>query len=283
MSYPEPRIGTTTPTRQRTPALWRGTLERYADSVLLGTFRSDDFKTPQTVTVGAVSNSSWRLSEAGVGGASAEAFDTSTDPDGVANLAATTGTDWIGVQAFKSEADDQGENVVLPTHATDPRGTVVFETRVFLDATLNDTYFIGLVEPEQGATDVLGATGVPSDAIDYIGFYRLDGGDLQFIVRNDNAGVTAVEYNVDVVAAADIPDVAWVKLGFRVNADNQVEIYVDEVKKVKTSDTVADIVVPSTALPIENLTRAYVTLRGATGDLAAVSLPIDWSSVNVAE
>lgn len=289
MSYAEPRIGTTTPTRQRTPALWRGTLERYADSVLLGTFRSDDFKTPfttayTTTTAAVTPDGHWIVGDAGAGSGSG-VFSTTTDPDGTVELTGvnSANVDWEGSQAQAGGAETQGENIVLPTHATDPRGTVVYETRVFLDATLNDTFFIGLAEPDMAATALLGATGVLTDAADYIGFYRLDGGDLQFVVRNDNAGVTAVEYNVDVVAAADIPDVAWVKLGFRVNADNQVEVYVDEVKKVKTSDTVADIVVPSTALPIENLTRKLVVLRGATGDNDPVEIESDWSSVNVAE
>ena len=287
MSYPTVRIATESPTRQRTPEVFRGVLEQYAHDNTLGTYHSDDFTQPRTTaytTTSTAVNDGWIVGEAGATGSASGTFSNLADGDGVISLTGVTGTDWEGSQAQAGEASTQGESIPLPTHSTDGRGTVVFEWRGLVNDTEADTFFIGLAEPDMAATALLGATGVLTDAADYIGFYRLDSGDLQFVVRNDNNGGTAVEYEIDVLADADMPAAeAELKLSFRVNSDNSVEIYVDEVRVLKTSDTSADVDVPSTALPIEYLTRKLVVLRGAAGDNDPVNLETDYIDCYVAE
>jgi hypothetical protein len=263
-------------------------LEQYAHDNTLGTYHTDDFTQPRTTaytTTALAVNDGWIVGEAGATGSASGTFSNTADADGVVRLSGVTGTDWEGSQAQAGEATAQGESVVLPTHATDGRGTVVFEWYGLFDEETADTFFIGLAEPDMAATALLGATGGLTDAADYIGFYRLDSGDLQFVVRNDNAGGTAVEYEVDIVTDANLADVdnEQVKLSFRVNADNSVEVYYNEVRILKTSDTGADIDVPSTALPIEYLTRKLVVLRGAAGDNDPVQLDTDYIDCYVAE
>lgn len=274
MSYPLSRfpfIGS----KGRTSALWRGTLEKYGqDPNLVRTFLAD-FDSPKTLaftTTALTAGHSWIVGEAGATGAASGSFSSTSNSEGTMLLTAATNTDWEGAQVQAGEATAQGESIVLPTHSTGPKGEVVFEASVALLDSTNDTFFVGFAEPGMSATALLSATGVLTDAADYIGFYRLDSGDLQFVVRNDNSGGTAVEYNVDVVADADLPDNTWVKLGFRISETNKVEIWVDGAEVTRTSDTNAKINVPSTALPIEYLTRKAVVLRGAAGDNDPASL-----------
>lgn len=286
MSYPTVRISTESPTRQRTPEVYRGVLEQYAHDNTLGTYHTDDFTQPRTTaytTTSTAVNDGWIVGEAGATGSASGVFSNTSDADGIIRLTSVSDTDWEGSQAQAGEASTQGESIPLPTHSTDGRGTVVFEWYGVLNDDENDTFFIGLAEPDMAATALLSATGTLTDAADYIGFYRIDSGDLQFVVRNDNAGGTAVEYEVDVTADADIPEDESVKLSFRVNADDSVEVYVNEVRILKTSDTGADIDVPSTALPIEYLTRKLVVLRGATGDNNPAALNTDYIDCYVSE
>lgn len=278
MSYPIARIDPITPGRERSPALWRNELEKYADDTLLGTLRASDFKTPRTQAVDTA-NAGWYLAETGVAAATNEAFTTNADPDGVCVLSATTGTNFMGVQVQAGESTTQGENIVLPSHPTLAKGTVIFETRIYADVQANDNLFIGLHEVDAA---VLSTTATLAADVDYIGFYRIDGGDLQFRVRNDNNGGTAVEYNVNVVAAADMPEDTNVKLGFRVNYDNQVEICVDGTI-IKRDTAGANIRVPANALPIEVLTRTMAVSRGATNGNATVAVACDRIDVNVSE
>lgn len=288
MSYPTVRIATTEKTRQRTPEVYRGVLEQYAHDNTLGTYHTDDFTQPRTTaytTTTPAANDGWIVGEAGATGSASGVFSNIADADGVIRMTGVVGTDWEGSQVQAGEASAQGEAVVLPTHSTDGRGTVIFEWLGVAEDSVADTFFIGLAEPDMAATAILGATGALTDGADYIGFYRLDSGDLQFVVRNDNAGGTAVEYEVDVLSGADLEliDDVSLKLSFRVNTDNSVEVYVNEVRILKTSDTGADIDVPSTALPIEYLTRKLAVLRGAAGDNDPVQLDTDYIDCYVAE
>ena len=278
MSYPLTRISTATVGRERSADLWRGVLEAYANDPCIGALRSNDFSDPHAQAVNTYSEG-WFVSEDGAAGATSESFNTTGAADGHVSLSATTGTVHQAVKAQAGPTATVSEGIILPT-ATAGKADVVFEARVELRTTLNPTCFIGLAE--QNAA-VLSATSVPSDALDYIGFYRLDNGDLQFIVRNDNNGGTAVEYNVNIVASANVPNTGFTKLGFRVNHDNKVEIFIDGVQVKATSDTGAKIAVPSTALPIEVLARTLLTGRGATAANATSTIVCDRIECFVAE
>jgi hypothetical protein len=130
-----------------------------------------------------------------------------------------------------------------------------------------------LTEP---IVEFLSATGTLPTSSDYIGFYRADAGGLQFVLANDNAGGTAVADSETLLSAAATTALTGQhKIGFRVNADDSVEVYIDG-EKVKVNSSGAALAITATALPIESLTQKYATTRGATGDLATVALLIDW-------
>ena len=271
MSYPIGRIEPTVVGRERSPSLWRNVLEAYADDPTVGTLYSDDWHRSHAQVVATFADG-WFVSEDGAAGAASEAFNTNGNPNGEVLLTAATDTDHECVKAQAGPTAAISEGIVLPTAAADGKAEVVFEALVELSTTLNPTLFVGLCEQDAA---VLSTTSVPNDDLDYIGFYRLDNGDLQFIVRNDNAAGTAVEYNIDVVASADVPSSGVTKLGFRVNYDNKVEIYIDGAKVSKTSDTGVAVNVPSTALPIEQLARTLLVGRGAAADNATSSIICD--------
>lgn len=280
MSYPVIRYnelnaaGTAFVNRGRSAQLWGGSLDKYAvsDPDINGILFFDDFMLPRSnVSTTGASEAGWWMEDAAAGGTN-ESFASIAAVDGTATASATTGTDWFGIEIHRGVLATDLGTVVLPTHPTLGRGKVVYETRVTLSG--SDHYFIGLGEP--GAT-FLGATGaLPTDR-DYIGFFRNDAGGLSFVAANDNNGGTAVTYSATLLSAANTTALAagFHKLGFAVNADNSVDIFVDGEQIFK--DTSGNsIVVTTTALSIEFLTQVYTSLRGATGDLATVSLPIDW-------
>lgn len=282
MSYPIVRIDPTTAGRERSPSLWRGALEKYSADRSLGVLRSDDFTEPRTHGAVATKHKGWFLAEEGTTGATSEGFATDDDPNGVAVLVGTTGADFMGVQAHAGESATQVENIVLPTATADSKSGVIFEARVYLNTAENDTLFVGLAEA--GST-VLTATNLLTAAADYIGFYRLDGGDLLFVSRNDNAGGTAVESSQVIKTSAQVAagyEDAFVKVGFRVNNDNSVEVTLDGVRIRKDSSN-AVVTVAETALPIEKLSRKLAACRGVTLDNATVQVQCDWVDCYVAE
>lgn len=284
MSYPQARLPKqTTVPRGRSQGLWRTTPENYGSGHGDGTFYdSQDFKKALTIASVNTASDGWFLSEAGTTGATSEDLSTTTNSDGVLQVSGTTGTDLQGVQASAGETATQGENIVLPSHASDPKGDVVCEGRFYLNDQANDTFFIGLAEPSGAANTLLLNDNTLSLALDYIGFYRIDGGAINFVVRNDNDGGTAVSESHEIISAANSTEDDWASLGFRVNADKSVEIWVDGTRvKVDTSGT--KIAVSDTALPIENLTRVFAACRGATNDNAAVSLQADFFDCYVRE
>lgn len=271
MSYPVARITRAADDVDRglTAALWRNALNRFADTdATLGHFYFEDFvKTLFANTTDASAQHGWFVQDAAAGGTT-ESFLSANHPDGVVVLSAATGTAQFGIEAHRGQNATTAGTVTLPTATSDSKGEVVYETRVDLDDA--DACFVGLTEP---IVEFLSSTSTLPDDSDYIGFYRTAAGDLQFVVRNDNDGGTAVESNHTIIAAVGIAS-GYNKLGFRVNADNTVEIYVNDVKY--TQDTSgATISVPSTALPVEKLTQKYAITRG-DGDSTTVDLPIDY-------
>ena len=277
MSYPQVRYNTVTLDRRLSANLWRNSLDEYADGhPEIGSFDFCDFVGRDAVgnTSDAAAQSGWFVQDAAAGGTN-ENFANVASPDGIAVLSASTGTDHFGIEAHRGYSATTGAWVNLPTHATDARGRVVFETYVDFDE--SDNWFIGLTE---AIVEFLSATGTLPTASDYIGFYRADDGDLKFVCANDNDGGTAVTDSITIIAAADAPT-GLQKVGFAVNKDNSVEICVaGDLIKLDTSGVT--IVVDEDALPIETLTQKYATTRGATGDLAAVALRVDWCACFVA-
>lgn len=270
--------------RSLSAVLWRAANEQYAsDNPNIGTFLYDDFLEAKVNTVGAFSDG-WWLEEEGASGATAEAFDSGTNAVspfavGIANLAATTGTDWQGVKVHRGgSATTAGRAIRTPKHTTQPQGDVIYETRVFLNTQQNDTFFLGLAEADADLFDATG--GLVADA-DYVGFYRTDAAGLVFVCRNDVNGGTAVSHSSTIIATADVPEDAWVKLGFRINQDFSVEISVNgQIIKKDTSGV--DIRVSPLAIPIESLTETKAVIRGATGDNATVALATDFDATFVA-
>lgn len=252
--------------REKTAALWGKALEKYADDPEVGSLYFEDFHMPfaNPGDAAVATAVGWFVQDAAAGG-TAESFTNSASPDGKAVLSATTGTDHFGIEAHRGSTATSLGSVNLPTHSTDARGEVIFEAKV--DLSSSDNYFVGLTEP---IVEFLSATGtLPTDS-DYIGFYRADAGDLTFVCANDNNGGTAVTDSATILAAADIPTGEF-KLGFKVDRDSKVHIFVDGTYYKTESESIL-----STALPIESLTQKIASTRGATADLASVSVTIDW-------
>ena len=281
-TYPLTRIDALTPGRNRSADLWRGAREQYGNDPKVGSAFVDDFVRPHNNSAVGYADG-WYVGEAGTAGATGESFATTGAADGVCSLAATTGTDLQGVQAQAGVSATVGEGIVTCKNANG-KGDLIFEARIKLTDAAADTFFIGLAEPSAAANTLLLNDNTLSLALDYIGFYRLDGGDIQFVCRNDNNGGTAVAFAEDVIADADAPTASdWIKLGFRVNADGSVEVFVDEVRVHKTSDDGDDIVISQDAVPIELLTRTIAVARGSTADNGTVGIDVDWIDAYVAE
>lgn len=260
------RYSKSTPGRELTPALWARILEAWANDPSVGSFDFDDFLQPISNTTDASGAHGWFIQDAVAGGTN-ESFASQASPDGVARLSADTGTDHFGIELHRGMTATNVAGVNLPTHSTDPRGRVVFEARVDLSG--SDNYFVGLTEP---IVEFLSATGTLPTSSDYIGFYRADSGDLKFVCANDNNGGTAVTDEATILTDAQITaKTDFVKLGFAVNRDQTVDIFVDGV-----SYRTQALTINSLALPIEGLTKKIATTRGATGDLASVAVDIDW-------
>ena len=274
MSYPIVRFPGTTASRGPSAELWRNALDRLtdADSTIGLSYFTDFNKEILSTTSDAAAHGDWFIQDMAAGGTS-ESLQTGGDSIGVATLSAATGTAHFGIEMWKARTAAGPANICLPTHSTTGYGDVIFEARCDLDDA--DAMFVGLTE---GGAEFLSATSTLPDDEDYIGFYRTAAGDLQFVVRNDNNAGTAVEDNTTIIAAASIAS-GYNKLGFRVNVDQTVEIWVNETQyKVDTSG--ATITVATTALPIESLLTRFAIGRGA-GSSTTVDLPIDFVGYHV--
>jgi len=278
MAYPIVRIDPTTQSRERSPALWRNALEKYDFDPNLGVLRADDWTKGLVGAIDAC-HGGWWFSEMAAAGADTEVFATTNHQDGHFSLSAAADTDHEGVKMQGGSSATVGEGIVLPTHtvAATAKGDVIFEWRGLLNKDTMSTYAIGLFE-QAAVAGVLGATSLLLDTVDYIGFYRINRGTLQFVVRNDNAGGVAVEYNVDILTAAtllaDYED-EYTKLGFRVNADKTTEIFINGTQ-VLLDTAGTKIKVTSTSLPEVDVSRTIGVVRDVTGDANPITVVSDW-------
>lgn len=263
--------------------IWRGALQAFSknDPLFGQLVIADDFLGPLTtngtdasLTVGT----GWFIQDAAAGGTVENLSLEAGWPEGVALLSATTGTDHFGIEMHYGTTSTSIGCVNLPTATTRPRGDVVFETRV--DVTDQKQFFIGLTEP---IVEFLGATSALPANSDYIGFFRSDGGGLQFVMANDNNGGTAVTDTYTLKTAAEMDalenatvDNNWLNLAFRVNKDDSIEVSVNEEWYGIGKHALNPL-----ALPIEALTPKFGIYRGATDDQATVELYIDYIYVFV--
>jgi hypothetical protein len=175
-----------------------------------------------------------------------------------------------------TDADHKGAQAAFP-----PVGDIVLHdtNRTIYEALVNlrkcSTFFVGLFETGEA---VFGTTSAIPDK-GYVGFRRVNGGDVLFVVHK--TGVT--EQTVSVIPAADLSTPTGsnaaadepYKLGFAVNGHRTIDICVNGVIKAAEQATLA---VSSATLPATVLTRVVAALRGATADESAVRLDIDWQA-----
>lgn len=185
-TYPITRIDPITPGREYSPAVWGNALEQYGSDPSIGTLYQNDFSAPINVpTVSTYNGEGWFVSPAGAG-ATAASLASIADADGVARGSATNAAAHGAACAQAAISATVGENIALPTHSVvaKRKSSVVFEARVLLNTATNDTMLVGLAVPNAAATTLVTALSVLQTTADYIGFYRLSGGNLQFVSRN---------------------------------------------------------------------------------------------------
>lgn len=262
MSYPKVRIANADNGRDKSGSLWGGALENF-DQLVDYVYAENFDGLPFTNSSDASAVAGWWFQNSTAGGTGS--FATGDSFGGHATLAGTTGTTHYAVEVHRGATATAGGNVVLPVNVADPQGDVVFEARVKSDKA--QLAFVGL---SSAAAELIGATSTLAD-IDYIGFFRQAGGNLTFVV-NTAAGST---YSKNIVLAADLPNsTTFQKLGFRVNKNNSVQVFVDGVE-VKADTSGDALVVPVGALPVDVLTEKFASGRG-TGASTTSSLVIDW-------
>lgn len=271
MSYPIPRISTSSPNRLHSPLLWRGALEKFDPD--FAQYYFEDFLYNQFAnTTDASSAGGWFVQDMAAGGTS-ESFVTTDGPDGLATLSAATGTAHFGISTHRGPTATSGATINLPSHPTAAKGLVIFECRV--DITAAEYLFAGLTE---ALAEYETSTTTQPATSDYIGFAKGPSAALEFVTANDNNGGTAVTTNIDLHSAANAPT-GLTKLGFRVNPDQSVEIFVNG-EKIITDVNGSTINVLSTALPIETLVERFSSGR-SSGSASTVALPIDWVATYV--
>ena len=261
--------------------IWRNALQAFSkNDPTFGVLVINEDFTGRFVTnaTDASEANGWFIQDAAAGGTVENLSLVAGNPDGVALLSATTGTDHFGIEAHWGTTSTSQGVVTFNGATTYARGDVVYEARV--DATDQKQFFVGLTEP---IVDFLGATsGLPANS-DYIGFFRSDGGGLQFVLANDNNGGTAVSDTYTIKTAAEMDalenasvDNNWLNLAFRVNKDDSIELSVNDEWYGISKNALNPL-----AIPIEALTPKFGAYRGATDDQATVELYVDYVHVFV--
>ena len=228
--------------------LWRGSLQDYvSNDPAYGTRIKDDFVQPRLNATSASANKDWWLQI--TGGSTAQAFTSvDGDPDGSVLLSATPTTSGDdGATAHFGDEAATGNRVNLPTHATAPRGRVVYQTRATRSHGTVRIYFAGLAP---AAAAVLAAGGALPDSA-YLGF-RIDlSGNLDFVTKSAATGSGGVSDSVRVLNVADFPTGVSI-LGFAVNKDRSVDIVVNNQIFMVAARSINPL-----ALPVVSLAPAY--------------------------
>lgn len=238
--------------RGKSPAIWEGV--PFAAAKLdprFGFYKDEDFDgigvDEDEFTVTALNS-----------GAS-EGFAKLAQAHGVYSLVATT------------SADHRGAQVQVPGLGSfDPTNDNIVAVEFVVDLFRCSTFFIGL---SGNTTSFFDASSVPPDDVDYIGFYRLNGGATSFVVHNeestdvdDSAELVSASYWQAEAAGASTP----ARLGFKFNSSKVFAITVDGVP-YKTDA----LSLGNTACPEAPLTLTLAIARGADVDEADVRLDID--------
>jgi len=167
-----------------------------------------------------------------------------------------------------------GEHATLGLFTPAAGSTIFFETRVALgDTPATAQVFIGL---SIGDTSLL--NGGANSSTNHIGFESLATTSLKFYcekagTRSATGGSatachTWVDYGVMTSTAIPYNDADWVKLGFKVNGLDNVQIFVDGVEK-----TALQINTGSTTTPVVALTPTFCVATETSTDPI---LAVDW-------
>lgn len=247
--FPSP----TSQTRGDMATLWKSANDRAAmgDGTYGSVFEMDFHVLPTTGVVAVTALNS----------ASAEGFAKIAGQYGSASLIATTA------------ADHRGAQVYIPTlgsFTNDANGQLIFQADVNLFQC--STFFIGLMET--GGTVFDASSALPTD-LDYMGFYRLDGGVVSFVSNfdsgtdvTDTVTVLAADYYHKETAGESEPT----RLGFAVSNDKLRRLVVDDVAYKSAIDAFTNTALPAATI---GLSPVFAAARGATQDETAVRLDVD--------
>ena len=168
-----------------------------------------------------------------------------------------------GVVAVASGDEDAGDGPSIQWHdgpALLPVAnvTVCQEFRVQVDQIAHADYFFGMASID---TDILAT--LPTD---YIGFYVTDdGAGLSFGCQD---GTEETEADVHTLVAD-----TWFKIGWRLNGDDSVEIYVNGIKVAHT--------ISNAAIPDDFIYRSVQVQGGTTGVAPGPIAYMDWVAEGV--
>ena len=190
-----------------------------------------------------------------------ESFTKIAGSKGKRRLTATTDTDHKGVQ------------VLLPDIGSfQPAAGRQIVVDFGVNLRLCSTFFIGLVE--DGITILSASSALPTNK-DFIGFYRLNGGAVQFLNHKEDspdvddsisALLAATYYHKESTAQDEVT-----RLGFKIDRLNRVYIAVDNVGYESDANTLS-----SSSIPDAALTPGIAIARGADQDEASVVLDVDY-------
>lgn len=260
----KPRYALDTPETQRnlTADLWRQSLDEYVTAYPEHGVKIDedfaDYVSASSTGTASVGGS-YSVDREGADADGTASIVTQDGPDGVALVSSSTTTNHNGVSVQRLPAV-----VVTPKHASTPRGRLVFEAIVDVDAAV---VFVGLTPK---GDQFLSSTSTLPTTVDYIGFLK-SGSAYSFVSRR-HSNTTSDSF---AIPAALLADGSKHKLGFAVNVDGSIDIAVDGRVIQKTVNKLSDACIPNVSL----VPRVSAT-TGTGNDAPSVS--VDYLKVFVA-